>query len=187
MLNPRLATRYAKSLIDLANEKGQLKAVYNDMVYLQAICKKSHEFVVVLRSPVIKPDKKNAILQAVTKGNISEITAAFSRLLVNKGRESYMPEIINAFVDQYNKQNGIHRLKLTTAVPVGEEVKKYIVNKVKAQKKIETIELESVVDAEILGGFLLEMDNILVDASIAHDLNKVKTQFLNNDFIYKIR
>lgn len=187
MPNPRLAARYAKSLIDLANEKGQLEAVYKDMVYLQAVCKKSHDFVILLRSPVIKPDKKTAIVRAVTKGNVSQITAAFNDLLIKKGRESYLPEIINSFVDQYNKQNGIHTVKLTTAVPVGEEVKKHIVSKVKAQTKIDRIELETTVDEEILGGFLLEMDNVLIDASILHDLNKVKAQFLNNDFIYKIR
>jgi F-type H+-transporting ATPase subunit delta len=187
MPNPRLATRYAKSLIDLANERNQLEAVYKDMMYLQAVCKKSRDFVSLLRSPVIKPDKKNTIIQAVTKGNVSEMTAAFSRLIVNKGRESYLPEIINAFVDQYNKQNEIHTVKLTTAVPVSEDVKNHIIGRVKSQTKISKIELESAVDEEILGGFLLEMDDILIDASIIHDLNKVKAQFLNNDFIYKIR
>ena len=187
MPNPRLATRYAKSLIDLANEKGQLEAVYKDMKYLQAVCKKSRDFVVLLRSPVIKPGKKIAIAEAVTKGNISEITAAFNRLLINKGRESNLPEIINSFVDQYNRQNGIHTVKLTTAIPVSDEVKNHIIGRVKSQTKISNIQVESAVDEEILGGFLLEMDDILIDASIAHDLKKVKAQFLNNDFIYKIR
>src|SRR5690349_3036895 len=141
MLNPRLATRYAKSLIDLAKEKGQLEAIYKDMEFLQAVCKNSRDFVVLLRSPVIKADKKNAILTAVTQGKVSEITAAFNRLLINKGRESYLPEIVTAFVDQYNHLKGIHTLKLTTAIPVGEDVKQHIVSKVKGQTKIDRIQL----------------------------------------------
>ena len=187
MPNPRLATRYAKSLIDLANEKDQLEAVYKDMQYLKALCKGSREFVNLLRSPVINPDKKRVIIQAVTKGKISELSDAFNMLLVNKGRESNLPEVITAFIDQYKKQKGIHTVKLTTAVPVSDNLKKEIVNKVKEQTAIKNVELVTDVQEDILGGFLLEMGDTLVDASIAYDLNKIKSQFLNNDFIYKIR
>ena len=97
MPNPRLAARYAKSLIDLSTERGQLEKVYTDMQFLQAICKQSSEFVNLLRSPIIKADKKDAIIQAITKGRIGELTKAFMKLVVSKGRERDMPEIINGF------------------------------------------------------------------------------------------
>jgi F-type H+-transporting ATPase subunit delta len=187
MPNPRLAARYAKSLIDLANETNQLEPVYKDMLYLQAVCKQSHEFLVLLRSPVVKADKKNAIIDAVTKGKISDITAAFSRLLTNKGREAYLPEVITSFVDQYNKQKGIHTVKLTTAVPVTEEVKNQIISQVQKQTTLANIDLKATVNEDIIGGFVLEIGDTLIDASIAYDLNKIKAQFMNNDFIYKIR
>ena len=187
MPNPRLAARYAKSLIDLANEKNLLEPIYKDMQFLQLLCKESHDFLLLLRSPVVKPDKKVAIVEAVTKGKISDVTAAFNRLLINKGRESNLPEIITSFIDQYKQQKGIHTIKLTTAVPVTEEVKKQIVSQVQNQTKISNIELKTSVNEEIIGGFVLEMGDQLIDASVAYDLNKIKAQFLNNDFIYKIR
>ncbi|MCR6721745.1 MAG: F0F1 ATP synthase subunit delta [Chitinophagaceae bacterium] len=84
MPNPRLAGRYAKSLIDLAIEKGQLEQVYQDMLWLQAACKGSRDLVNLLRSPIIKADTKLKILQAVTAGKLSELTNAFNRLLVTK-------------------------------------------------------------------------------------------------------
>ncbi len=87
MLNPRLAGRYAKSLIDLAVERNQLEEAYKDMQYIQAVCKASREFVVLLKSPVIPAEKKNNALTAVTKGKISELTAAFNKLLISKNRE----------------------------------------------------------------------------------------------------
>lgn len=93
MPNQRLASRYAKSLIDLAIDKGQLEAVYADMLYLKAVCKSSREFLLLLRSPIIKGDQKNSIITAVTKGKVSDLTAAFNHLLVKKGRESDLPEI----------------------------------------------------------------------------------------------
>jgi F-type H+-transporting ATPase subunit delta len=187
MPNPRLAARYAKSLIDLANEKNQVEQVYKDMLYLQALCKESHDFLTLMRSPVVKADKKVAIVLAVTKGKISELTDAFNRLMITKGRESYLPEISAAFIEQYKHQKGIHTVKLTTAVPVSEEMKKQIIGQVQKQTNMANIDLKTAVNEELIGGFVLEIGDQLVDASVAYDLNKIKSQFMNNDFIYKIR
>jgi F-type H+-transporting ATPase subunit delta len=187
MPNPRLAARYAKSLIGLALEKGQLEQVHSDVLFLQAVCKGNADFVSLLKSPVIKADKKAAILQAVTNGKVGPLTAAFNKLLVHKGRESNLPDIISAFIEQYKAHKGIYSVKLTTAAPVSEEVKEQIIGKVRQQHPGKQIELKAEVKESIIGGFLLEMGGSLVDASIAYDLNKIKSQFTNNDFIYRIR
>jgi len=187
MPNPRLAARYAKSLIDLSTEKGQIEAVYADMLYLQAVCKSSKEFVNILRSPIIKADKKNQILDAVTKGNVGALTAAFNKLLVTKGRENDLPEIVNTFIDQYNSLNGIHKVKLTTAVPVSEALKQSIVAKATAEAGLNKIELETKVNEDLIGGFVLEFNNNLVDASILRDLKDIKKQFSQNIFVQQIR
>lgn len=187
MPNPRLAGRYAKSLIDLAIEKNQLQAVYNDMLFLQEACKVSKEFVVLLKSPIIKADKKGKVLDAITGGKISVITATFNKLLLQKGREFYLPEIVTAFIDQYKQHLGIQTAKLTTAVPISEELKRSILDKIGAVRTGQTIELETAVDESLIGGFVLEVGDQLVDGSIAFDLRNIKKQFQNNDFIYKIR
>lgn len=187
MLNPRLATRYAKSLLDLAIERGQLDEVYKDMQYLQAVTKQNHEFVVVLKSPIISSDKKEAILGAVTKGNISVLTASFITLLLKKGREMNLNEITGAFIEQYKKNQNIYSVKLTTATPVSDEVKNEIIEKVKEESEMKNIELTTAIDENLIGGFVLQIGDTLVDASIAYDLNAIRKQFLNNDFIYKIR
>ncbi|HUQ64664.1 MAG TPA: ATP synthase F1 subunit delta [Flavitalea sp.] len=187
MLNPRLAGRYAKSLLMLAIEKNQLDTAHHDMQFLNAVSKANKEFVVVLKSPVISPEKKEAIIQGVTKGKISDLTFLFIRLLIRKGREMNLPEIATAFIDQYNEHEKIYRVQLTTASPVSDEVKQEIVNQVKKQTSLNNIELTAAVDESLIGGFILQIGNTMVDASIAYDLNVIKQQFLNNDFIYKIR
>ena len=187
MPNPRLASRYAKSIIDLAVEKGQLEIVYNDMQYLQAVCKASREFTNLLKSPVITGDKKQAVLDGITKGKVSQLTAMFNTLLIKKGRESDLPEIVDAVIAQYNQINGIHQVKLVTAVAVSDELKKSITTKVKAEAGLENVELETVTDERIIGGFKLEFNNNLVDASILRDLNDIKKQFGHNIFVQNIR
>lgn len=187
MPNPRLAGRYAKSLVDLATERSQLEVVYKDMQYLQAVCNSSREFVNLLRSPIIKADKKESIINAVVKANVSELTTAFTRLLVVKGRESDLPEIASAFIDQYNTLKNISKVKLTTAVPVSEEVKNSIAAKVKADQGLAGVDLETAVDESLIGGFTLEFNNRLLDASVLRDLNDIKKQFSVNLFESRLK
>lgn len=187
MPNPRLASRYAKSVLDLAVEKGQLEKVFADMLYLQQLTKASRDFLNLLRSPIIPPAKKQAAIDSVIGKNVSELTEAFTRLLVNKGREAELPEVINAFVNQYKEKKNIHTVKLTTAVPVSDEVKKQLVEQVKKTSGLQNIELQTTIDPNIIGGFVLQTGDKLIDASVAYDLKQVTRQFENNDFIYKVR
>lgn len=187
MQNPRLGTRYAKSLIDLASERGQLETAYTDMLYLQEVTKQSRDFLNLLRSPVVKGETKIKIVTAVTAGKISELTAAFIKLLINKGRESNLPEVITAFINQYKDVKGIHTVKLTTALPISDAVKNQIVAQVKNTSDMKNIELETEVDPDIIGGFVLQAGDKMVDASISYDLREISKQFENNDFIYKVR
>ncbi len=187
MNNPRLAGRYAKSLIDLAVENDQLENVYTDMLYLQKVCNTSREFVNLLRSPVIKADKKAQIMDAVTKDKVNTLTASFNSLMIRKGREQTLPEIITAFINMYNDLKGIHKVKLTTAHPVSEELKQNIVDKFISTTPLQHIELETIVREELVGGFIVEFDNNLVDASILRDLKDLKKQFQDNIYVQKIR
>jgi F-type H+-transporting ATPase subunit delta len=185
MQNPRLASRYAKSLIGLAMEQQQLEPVLKDMEFIQAVCKSNRDVVNLLRSPVIKGGIKQKVFAAVTAGRIGELSQAFTRLLINKGREGYLPEIAGAYIRQYKEYKGIRTVKLTTASPVSDEIKKEILSKIGADTGL--VELETVVDENIIGGFMMQTGDQLVDASIAYDLRAIKKQFMNNDFIYKVR
>jgi len=187
MPNPRLATRYAKSMIDLAIEKGELEKIFADMQWLQQVCKQSKEFTALLRSPVVKPDKKQKVVASIIEGKVSAITAAFIRLLIAKGRESVLPEITTAFTNQYKAHKNIYTVKLTTATPLNEDLKNAIVAQIKNTSAMQNIELETKVDEDIIGGFVLQTGDKLIDASIAYDLRQVAKQFENNDFVYKIR
>lgn len=187
MRNPRLAARYAKSILDLSIERNELEVVYADMRWLNSICDGSREFVNLLRSPVIKPDKKEKILKAVIGDKVSGLSSAFISLLIKKNRESNLPEIITAFISQYKVYKNIHIVKLTTAVPVSEELKNQIINQVKNSSDMQNIELETKVDESLIGGFVLQAGDKLVDGSISYDLRHIARQFENNDFVYKVR
>ena len=187
MSNVRLATRYAKSLLDLSIERNEVEKAFADMQWLQAVCKSNPDFVNLLRSPVIKSDAKGKIVAAVAGDNTGILVSSFIKLLIQKGREGALPEITHAFVEQYKVYKNIYSIKLTTATPVSEELKNEIVNHIKATTEMKNIELETEVKEDIIGGFVLQAGDKLVDASISYDLKQIARQFENNDFIYKIR
>ncbi len=187
MPNPRLAHRYAKSLLDLAIEKDLVEPVYADMQWLNAVCKSNRDFVNVLKSPIINIDLKKKVIEAATDGHISATTALFTKLLITKSRERFLPEILTAFISAYKEYKNIKIVKLTSASEISDEVRDAIVNSVKESMGFEKIEMDVKVDPSLIGGFVLQIGDKLVDASIIYDLRTIAKQFKNNDFIYKIR
>ena len=187
MNNPRLAQRYAKSLIEIAGEHQQLDVVRDDVLFLQSIIKKSREFVLMLNSPIINPDKKYKVINAITSGRISKISETFIRLLCNKNREANLPGIVTSFIEQYNTIKGLHNATLTTATPISQALIETFISKIKASTSYDNVRLETIVDDTIIGGFILEMEGKLIDSSILRNLNDVKKQFANNDYMHKLR
>lgn len=187
MNNPRLAQRYAKSLIDIASEYNKLEEIYNDIMLLKSVMDKSRDFVLMLDSPIIHADKKYKIINAITTGKISTVTETFLKLICNKGREANLPGVVSSFIEQYNTIIGLHNAKLTTAMPISKELADSFVSKIKASTSYENVKLETVVDDKIIGGFVLEMEGKLIDSSILRNLLDVHKEFENNDYLHKLR
>src|SRR5437763_15128509 len=97
MPNPRLASRYAKSLLDLAVERNQVEKIFADMQWLGQVIKSSRDFANLLRSPIIKPEKKQKVLQANVAGKGNENRGSFVSFLISKGKERQLPEVFFAF------------------------------------------------------------------------------------------
>ena len=183
MQNPRLASRYAKSLIDIATEQQALDNVLHDMQTVNQVCNSSRDFTLMLRSPVIKGDKKTNIINAVlAKESLQPVSKSFIALLVNKGREIYLPEIATEFIRQYKDLKSINTVYLTTAIPLGAEAQQAISNKI-ATSVSGQVDLHTKVDSEIIGGFILEVKDKAFDASIRRDLNDIARQFNENLFV----
>lgn len=187
MPNPRLASRYAKSLLDLAVEKNSVEDTLADIKYLDSLCRNSAEFTNMLRSPIIHAGKKMDIITAVVGDSMKPLAQSFVKLLVNKGREENLPEITQAFVQQYKQMKNIKTVKLITATPASEELKKSVLAKIDQSMPGVTFELTEQVDTAIIGGFVLQMDDKLFDASIRRDLNDVRNQFRKNIYIAELR
>jgi F-type H+-transporting ATPase subunit delta len=141
----------------------------------------------MLESPIIHSKKKYKVISSITKGNISKVTDSFIKLLCNKNREANLPVIVTSFIEQFNSIRGLHFATLTTAAPISKELINSFVSKIKASTSYDHVQLETVVDNKIIGGFILEMEGKLIDNSIRRNLHDVKKQFQNNDYLHKLR
>jgi len=186
MQNPRLAARYAKSLLDLAIEQNSLDATLEDMKLLDRICTISREFKNMLHSPIINSDKKIAVINTVLSGKVNPLTKSFVDLLIKKNRESNLDEIAPAFIAQYKTMKNIRTIHITTAVPMNETVKAGIVAKVAASMPGDKLEIETHIDPELIGGFVIETDDKLLDASVRRDLNNIRTTFIDYSYTNRL-
>jgi F-type H+-transporting ATPase subunit delta len=180
-----IATRYAKSLLSLALEMKKLDDVYEDMTGLQAAINGSRELELMLKSPIIKEDKKTQIMEMIFEKEMSEMTMEFCRIVIRKKREGALPKIAESFVTLYNKDQGITNVTLTTAVKVDDSIKDLINKLVKKATKSSEINLEAHVDKDILGGFVLKYEDKQYDASVANQLDDLQTEFKKNTYIKK--
>lgn len=183
MLNPRLASRYAKSLIDIATEQNALEDILKDMQMIDLVCKQNRDFLLLMRSPIVSADKKFAIVDAIFSSRVAPLTAAFVKLLINKGREQNIDEIAQAYIQQYREKKKIKTIRLTTAAPVDSEVIEVLKNKIAAAYKESSIQIETKTDPALLGGFVLDMGDKQLDASVVRDLNDIKKQFTKNLYV----
>lgn len=178
----RIASRYAKSLLDLCIEKGYLDAVQADMKVLDAAIDGNRDLRVMLSSPVVKADKKVDILERIFKSNVSEVTMAFITLLTKKGREGLLSEIVDSFNNQLRAHQGISKASVISAVALDASSKaKVLEAAVKlAGGKVELVES---IDASLIGGFVLKVGDKQIDTAISSRIKALKREFEDNPYI----
>ncbi len=173
----KLAGRYAKSLIDLAQEQGKLETVLGDIQAFKA-ANENRDMYMMLKSPIINPTKKRSIIQAIFGESFDEMTMAFTNIVLTKGREQYLPEICEEFINQYRGIKNIISATVVSATPLKEETLEKIKDKIRSEMaQGSTVEIETRIDASLLGGFVIEIGDSLYDASVATRLNKLRKEF----------
>ena len=118
-----VAYRYARSLISLAKEQGTVKNVQEDMQLVSNTCIGSHELTVLLKSPVVKADKKAKVLGKIFGGRIGEMTTRFIGILIRKGREAMLPQVAAAFNELYKLELNIVTAEVASAVALSEDAR----------------------------------------------------------------
>ncbi len=185
MLISRVAYRFAKALLQLAIERDELDVVLKDIQLVYSTCDENRDFRMMLESPVIKVDKKRKIFHIVFEERLSEISIKFFDIIFRRSREELIMDIAQSFISQYKVFKKIHLVTVETAEPLDEENRKRIVGYLNA-KTDDSLELIEKVNKELIGGIILRMNDLQIDASVRNNLNKLEKRFSKDLFSTKI-
>lgn len=183
MADLRAASRYVKSLLDLAIEQKALENVHDDMVLFAKVYGESKPFALMLRSPVIPHDKKREILAKIFKGKVNNLTMAFFDIITKKNREPLLGAIAKEFHNAYNEYKGIGKATVTSAVPLDSKLRSEFEDLVRKYSEKKQVELVERVDPEMIGGFVLNVGDRQIDASIRNKIKALKVKFSQNPYI----
>jgi len=180
MADFRILHRYATSLLETALEKKNLDLITTDIRLLVETLEGSRELQLMLESPVVRPELKLNVFKEVFSEKISKDTIDFIEFLVSKKRENLIGSIGKRFLELRDAHLGIANVIVTTLSEFSNEQKNVLQNKLEKilEKKVR---LNFKTDANIVGGFVAKVDDTLYDASIRHQLDLLKKQFLTSE------
>ena len=183
MRDIKVASRYAKSLLNIAIEENALDELNNDMIYVNDLCVNNNDLVLLLKSPIVKSDKKKNVVDAIFGAHLSKISNTFISLIITKKREGLLSDIASSFIDLYKIHKNIKSATVTSAVPLTKEQKDSITAILNADKATEGVALKEIVDPEIIGGMILRVGDKQVDESIRRKLTNLEMEFDDNPYI----
>ena len=167
-----ISMRYARALLKSATDQKQEDAVYQEMMTVA----KSYLDVPALRhtidNPMLSKDQKEALLIVAAGEKPCQLTKAFIALVLKEDRENVMQFMANSYITLYRKQKNVIRGKLITAARVSAETEQKMRQMVES-KTNGTVEFETEVNPDIIGGFILEYDTFRMDASVKSKLNNI--------------
>jgi F-type H+-transporting ATPase subunit delta len=171
-----VASRYAKAIIDLAQEQKSVEETRVDMELFHHTLKANPELKAVLANPIVSHSRKVKILDGIFAKKVSKVSLAFFKLMVNKGRGEVLYATAQEYTNMYDVKNNIIHASVVSASALSAANKNKMVDDIKAATG-GTVKLEAKVDPSLIGGFVLTVGDRQVDTSIANDLKKIKKEF----------
>ena len=173
----RVASRYAKSLLDLAKGKSLLDELHKDMQLFSSVCEQNRDFALMLKNPVITNEKKASVLTKIFEGKVHPVTITFFDIITRKHREKFLPAIATEFHKQFNLLHNIGMASVTTVFPLDQTLRQDFKDLVIHYTGKAEVELEEEVDEELIGGYQLKLEGKQVDESLKGKLKELSLKF----------
>lgn len=179
----KIVSRYARSLIEISVERDQLESTIENAKFFQEIAK-LRDFRNLLLNPVIKPDVKLKVFEKIFKDQVNDFFYKFMQLVIRKGRESILPEIADEILDQYKTMMMVTDIQLTTASKLDPDfMERLNESLIKSSITAEKLEFRTKVNKDIIGGFIIQIEDKLIDSSVRKKLKSIENEIIEKRFI----
>jgi len=169
----KISVRYARALFLMADERGLLDQVANDMELLFQLSVEIPAFRNFQDSPILSPTRQTQQIREIFKGKLQDLSFTLLDLLAKNNRLPFIERIARQFIEQYKKNKGITTVVLTTTKPVSKEIKEHLVSLIKS-KTTPHIMLDEQIEPALVGGFIIKVDDEQIDASVSTQLKNIK-------------
>ncbi len=170
--------RYAKALYKYAVENGDSQDIYELLKSLSFRYTAIDELKRAVLNPEISDEAKGAFMLKLVGGKPGSSLDKFLLLCVRNGRAEYLQKISLAYVDLYREAHEIAHVVITTAAPMPQAEVDAIIGIVKKRLGAMTLEVEQLIDKELIGGFTVKINGLVLDASVKRELNELRLQLL---------
>lgn len=182
----RVASRYAKSFLELAVERGILQEVHQDMQQVLAVVASNRDFALMLKSPILKFDVKAKVIKEIFSKTAHALTLSFLDIISKKNREDLLADIAKEFHLLYNAHEDIQVAEVTTTFKIDENMRKVFAEAVKEISGRSKVELIEKIDKNIIGGYVLRVNDRQLDESMSGKLRALRIQFSSNHYENRI-
>jgi F-type H+-transporting ATPase subunit delta len=181
MTQKKVARRYNLALYEIAKESNTLDAVKKDFEDIRKSIAGSKELEMFIKTPVIKLNKKADVMKALFGGKVNELTMRFLNILCEKNRIGMIDSLADDFIHLVNEKQGIVSAKIKTAINISDSEKASLTEKLKKYTGKNITAIYSV-DPSIKGGFIAQIDDKIIDASITRQLELLREKFAQGNF-----
>lgn len=173
----KAARRYATALLELGKERDEVKALLDDMNFINNTMEDSRELVLFLQNPIIKYDDKQAVLEELFGDQVQESTRLFLKLIARKNRVDKLDQIAKAYIQKYNEYAGIVEVEVSVAQELNSEQQEQLLNKLEEVTGKE-VHLNINLDESLRGGMAVRIEDTVIDGTVKHKLQELEEQLL---------
>lgn len=175
-----ISVRYAKALLQYAEETNKQQSIYIEAITLKSNFQSYPKLCDAMTNPILSTNTKRNLLRTAAGENISEEFSKFIEIVLKHKRETVLLFIMNSFIDLYRRKNNISEGRIITTYPVADEVVERI-RKIVVDATHGTIDITTSTEPNIEGGFIFDIGTYRLDASVASQMKKIKRQFLEKN------
>ena len=172
MIKAQVGRRYSKAIFEIAEEKNQVKEIYEMLNSAMVLYRTDKEFKNFILNPLIDNEQKKSVLNEIFGKDNSENLNILLYIL-DKGRMNCIKYIVAEYLKIYYRKNRILDVKATFTKELTDEQKKKLIDKL-SQKTGKEINLEIKIDKNILGGGIIRIGDKIIDGSIRRELDNWK-------------
>jgi F-type H+-transporting ATPase subunit delta len=175
-MTSKVGKRYALSVLEAAGDQKKVGELLTDFALIHKALTENKHLLNMLKSPIVRSDKKNAVLEGIFTGKVQPLTLLLLHILTHKGRVAYLPEIMEGFKELLDEQNGIETIEVQSPFEMN------TIQSEELRKKLEgytskKVQIQFSLDKQMIGGLKIKIGDTVIDGSVRHKLEMLKATF----------